>query len=323
MYLQHFGLNQPPFSTSPDPQFLWLGGSYASAFETLKGGILEGNGCLVLTGDVGTGKTSLIQGLARLDGVAAVFLTIDDPELSALDFCNALAAEIEMGLQFGSCADFVAALARFLPQAFAGYRNVLVIVDEAQRLQPDVFEKAAELSALQLSGRTPLKVVFVGALELNQFLQQAENSRARRNVAAHYHLEPLTGAETLSYIEHRLKVAGRDTPLFTREAISEVHRLSQGYPRLVNIVCDHAMLYGYGANLERIDVVTVRECSRDLSVALGLDDVPGTGEAAAAVDCSTTAPNAPGVAPEMNWRPVALLGASLAAAAVAYFLLYR
>ena len=89
-------------------------------------------------------------------------------------------------------------------------------------------------------------------------------------------------------------MAGRDTPLFTREAISEVHRLSQGYPRLVNIVCDHALLYGYGANLERIDVVTVRECSRDLSVALGLDDVPGTGEAAAAVDCSTTAPNAAG-----------------------------
>jgi general secretion pathway protein A len=277
----------------------------------------------VLTGDVGTGKTSLIQGLARLDGVAAVFLTIDDPELSALDFCNALAAELEMGLQFGSCADFVATLGHVLPRAFAAYRNVLVIVDEAQRLKPELLEKAAELSALQSSGRTPFKVVFVGQLELKRLLQPEEHSRARPNVAVHHHLEPLTEAETLSYIEHRLKVAGRDTPLFTPEAIGEVHRLSQGYPRLVNIVCDHALLYGYGANLERIDVVTVRECSRDLSVALGLDDVAGTGEAAAAVDCATTAPDAPGVAPEKNWRPVGLLGASLAAAAVAYFLLYR
>jgi general secretion pathway protein A len=323
MYLQHFGLNQPPFSISPDPQFFWRSGNFAKAFEALKRGILEGNGCLVLTGDVGTGKTSLIQGMARLDGVAAIFLTIDDPDLSALDVCNALAAELEMGLQFGSCADFVAALGRFLPQAFATCRNVLVVVDEAQRLKPEALEKTAELSVSKLSGRTPLTVFFVGQLELNRLLQPEEHSRARPNIAVHHHLEPLTGAETLSYIEHRLKVAGRDTPLFTREAISEVHRLSQGFPRLVNIVCDHALLYGYGANLERIDVVTVRECSRDLSVALGLDDVPGAGEAAAAGDCSTTAPNAPEVAPETNWRPVALLGASLAAAVVGYFLLYR
>ena len=323
MYLQHFGLNQPPFSISPDPQFLWLSGNYARAFEALKRGIIEGGGCLVLTGDVGTGKTSLIQGMARLDGVTAIFLTIDDPDLSALDFCNALAAELEMGLQFGSCADFGAALARFLPQAFAACRTVLVIVDEAQRLKPEVLETTAELSISKPSGRPPLKVVFVGQLELHQLLQQAESSGARQNVAAHCHLEPLTGAETLSYIEHRLKVVGRDTPLFTQDAIREVHRLSQGYPRLVNMVCDHALLYGYGANRERIDVVTVRECSRDLSVALGLDDVSGTREAAAAVDCATPAPSPPGVAPETNWRPVALLGASLAAAVIGYHLLYR
>ena len=323
MYLQHFGLSQPPFSISPDPQFLWLSGNYARAFEALKRGLLEGGGCLVLTGDVGTGKTSLIQGMARLDGVAAIFLTIDDPDLSALDFCNALAAEFEMGLQFGSCADFAAALAPLSPAGVCG------VPDRAGRRRrgpaPETGGSRDHRGAVisKPSGRPPLKVVFVGQLELHQLLQQAESSGARQNVAAHCHLEPLTGAETLSYIEHRLKVVGRDTPLFTQDAIREVHRLSQGYPRLVNMVCDHALLYGYGANLERIDVVTVRECSRDLSVALGLDDVSGTGEAAAAVDCATPAPNPPGVAPETNWRPVALLGASLAAAVIGYHLLYR
>jgi general secretion pathway protein A len=325
MYIHHFGLSRPPFTISPDPQFLWLSDKHARAFETLKEGILERDGCVLLTGDIGTGKTMLIKRLVQLDDVAAIFVTISDPDLSALDFCNVLAAEFGMRRRFETRDDFVAALKHFLLQAFSSYRKVLVIIDEAQRLNPEVLKEAAGLSNQQMAGRKLLKFFFVGQLEFNRLLQREENAQVLQSIAARYDLEPLTESETLGYIEHRLKVAGRDTPLFTREAVSEVHRLSKGYPRLINIVCDHALLYGYGADLERIDLATVRECSRDLSVALDLEELPGKEELIAAVGNSVTARNEPRLPAERSWKQRALIGAALAAAAAAAgaFLLYR
>jgi hypothetical protein len=130
--------------------------------------------------------------------------------------------------------------------------------------------------------------------------------------------------ETRSYVEHRLRVAGREAPLFSPEAVAEVHRLSRGYPRLINIVCDHALLFGYGADLQRIDLRLVKECSRNLSVALDLKELPGKEELVAAVDRSITARNEPKAEPRRSRRPVVLAIAILAAAAAAgAYLLYR
>ena len=183
---------------------------------------------------------------------------------------------------------------------------MLVIIDEAQRLNPEALKEAAGLSNLQLAGRKLVKVFFVGQLEFNQLLQREENAPVLQSIAAQYYLEPLTEDETRSYIEHRLKVAGRETPLFSPEAMAEVHRLSKGYPRLINIVCDHALLFGYSADLKRIDLRLVRDCSRKLAVALDLKQLSGKDELIAAVDRSITTRNAPKEEPRRNWRPVAL-----------------
>ncbi len=325
MYAHHFGLNQPPFTISPNPQFLWLSDKHAKAFEILKEGILERDGCVLLTGDIGTGKTTLIKRLVQLDDVAAIFVTINDPDLTPLDFCNVLAAEFDMGRRFEAREAFQAALKHFLLQAFSTYRKVLVIIDEAQRLNPDALKEAASLSNLQMAGRKLIKVFFVGQLEFNQMLQLPDNASVLQSIAAQFYLEPLTEDETRSYVEHRLKVAGREAPLFSPEAVAEVHRLSRGYPRLINIVCDHALLFGYGADLQRIDLRLVRECSRNLAVALDLKELPGKEELVAAVDRSITARrNEPNEEPRRSQRPVALAVAILAAAAAAgAYLLYR
>jgi general secretion pathway protein A len=235
-----------------------------------------------------------------------------------------LAAEFQMGRRFDSREDFQAALKHFLLQAFSAYRKVLVIIDEAQRLNPEALKEAAGLSNLQMAGRKLLKVFFVGQLEFNQMLQLPENAPVLQSIAAQFYLEPLTADETRSYIEHRLRVAGREAPLFSPEALAEVHRLSRGYPRLINIVCDHALLFGYSADRKRIDLCLVQDCSRKLAVALDLKELSGKDELVAAVDRSITARNEPKEEPRRSWRPVALAVAALAAAAAAgAYLIYR
>jgi general secretion pathway protein A len=324
MYEQHFGLSQPPFTISPNPEFLWLSDKHAKAFEILREGILERDGCVLLAGDIGTGKTTLIKRLVQLDDVAAIFVTINDPDLAPLDFCNVLASEFDMGRRFESREDFLAALKHFLLQAFSSYRKVLVIIDEAQRLNPEALKEAANLSTLQMAGRKLIKVFFVGQLEFNQILQLPENAPVLQSIAAQYYLEPLTADETRSYIEHRLKVAGRDTPLFAPEALTEVYRLSRGYPRLINIVCDHALLFGYSADRKRIDLRLVRDCSRKLAVALDLKELSGKDELVAAVDRSITMRSEPKEEPRRSRRTVVMAAAILAAAAAAgAYLLYR
>ena len=322
MYLTHFGLSRAPFGTRPEVDSLWLGGRCASVFESLREGLRARGGSVILTGDIGTGKSSLVHALARLKGIAAVFVTVDESDISPLEFCNRLAAELEMGLQFTSCADFTEALRRFLPRAFAAFDSVLLVVDEAQRLGLKTLEAAAGLSRQPTAGRPALTVALVGQLSLDRLAEEGEPAGPLQ-AAARFRLDPLEPDETRAYVEHRLKAAGRVAPLFTPEALTEVQRLSRGYPRLINILCDHALLYGYGADTGQIDVATVRDCSCDLAVALDLEDESAGPAAAAAAGISTGIPQTSNTAAKLDWRPVALLGAALMAAAVGYLLLYH
>jgi general secretion pathway protein A len=264
MYLAHYHLDKEPFSISPDPKFLWLSEKHQKAFETLKEGILERDGCVMLAGDIGTGKTTLIKRLVKLDDVAAIFVTINDPDLDALDFFNVLASEFQMGRRFTGKDEFLAAFRHFLLNAFSSYKKVLLIIDEAQRLNHQILQEIVELSDLKMAGRKLLKVFFVGQLEFNAMLMQEENRTVLQSIAAHYYLEPLSEAETDRYIGHRLKVAGAEQRIFTPEAVEEIYALSRGYPRKINVICDNALLYGYRAGLKSIDRGIIQKCRRDL-----------------------------------------------------------
>jgi len=264
MYLSHYHLDKEPFSISPDPQFLWLSEKHQKAFEILEEGILERDGCVMLAGDIGTGKTTLIKRLVKLDDVAAIFVTINDPDLDALDFFNILASEFQMERRFSGKDEFLAAFKHFLLNAFSSYKKVLIIIDEAQRLNHAILLEIVGLSNLQMAGRKLLKVFFVGQLEFDAMLMREENRDVLQNIAAHYYLEPLSEPETEHYIGHRLKVAGARQPIFTPEAIKEIFALSKGYPRLINIICDTALLCGYGFGLQSIDGGIIQQCRRDL-----------------------------------------------------------
>jgi general secretion pathway protein A len=272
MYLDHFRLQKEPFAITPDPGFFWMGAQQAAAFETLQAGLLERDGCVLLTGDIGTGKTVLARRLADLNGVAAVFTAITGPELKGLDFYHILAAELDIGRRFDSRQTLLAELTRFLTQGFAADQTVVLVIDEAQRLNRDALADILALSNLQRSGRNLLKIFFVGQPALQDLLAREENRDVLQTVSARHCLEPLTEEGTGSYIAHRLKVAGREQPLFSAAAVRDIHGLTKGYPRLINALCDHALLCGYGANLALIDERVIRDCSADLSVALDLDD---------------------------------------------------
>ena len=322
MYLSHFRLEKEPFNISPDPDFFWMGAKQAAAFKTLREGLLERDGCVLLTGDIGTGKTVLVKRLVDLKGVAAIFTTITGPELNGLDFYHILAAEFHIGRKFNSRKEFLADVTLFFAQGFSADQKVVIIIDEAQRLNREILKDVVVLSNLQLSERKLAKIFFVGQLALNDLLTREENRDVLQNISARHCLEPLTEEETRSYIAHRLKVAGREQPLFSAAAMREIHALSKGYPRLINTLCDHALLCGYSANLSVIDDRVIKECSADLSVALDLDDgseKPHPGPAAA-LSADDRGPPQPA---QRSWRSLFYIAAVVAAVGLAFYWIMR
>jgi general secretion pathway protein A len=324
MYLAHFRLKKEPFGIAPDPGLLWIGNQHARIFETLREAVFDREGCVILTGDIGTGKTALVKRVVHQEGAAAVFITVSGPELSGLDFYHVLAAEFHMNRRFASREQFIDDFTRVLSHAFGTYRKVILIIDEAQRLTREALNDLIVLSDLQANGKRLLKILLVGQLNFNAEETLERHAGALPSIAAHCCLEPLTEEDTRKYIAHRLKAAGREQPLFSADAIKEIHALSKGYPRLINIICDHALLYGYSANLQLIDSGVIRDCSRDLSVALGLEDTPEDRPSApAAEDAATTIPSQTASPTLGGWRSWLYLAAAVVTAGAAFYLLAR
>ncbi|MFO7708934.1 MAG: OmpA family protein [Desulfobacterales bacterium] len=298
MYLKLYRLTAKPFQITTDPRFLWLGEKHAEALATLKYGILEDKGFLLLTGDVGTGKTALIKLLIKTIDIAAIVATIPDPGLDSLDFFNILAEEFHMDRQFASKGEFLIQFKQFLLKAYSSEKKVLLIIDEAQRLHHDLLEQIRLLSNIELEHRKLINIFFVGQTEFNQALMEDRNKAVRQRITVHHHIEPLSEAETLQYIQHRLKVAGSRTEIFTQDAMRRIHVFSSGYPRLINIICDHALLTGYAAGQSRIEVGTIRECEKELR----LPEIRGTQPAPASrLAVGASAPASP---PDAKAAPV-------------------
>ena len=267
MYLSYYNLKAKPFQMSTDPKFLWLGEKHKEALATLKYAIAENKGVLALTGDVGTGKTTLINALIQSLGKEVLAATIYDPSLEILEFFNIVADAFNMDKKFSNKGEFLIHLRQFLIKALEKKQKVLLIIDEAQTIDPELLEEIRLLSNLEEKHIRLLNIFFVGQSEFVDILQERKNRALRQRITINYNIEPLTLSETETYIKYRLQIAGTTALVFDAGAIQEIFAFSGGYPRLINILCDHALLSGFVKEVETISTDVIRECKKELRIS--------------------------------------------------------
>ena len=264
MYLNHYNLKTRPFGISPDSSFLWLSEKHTEALATLRYGIMNNKGFLLVTGDVGTGKTILINRLIDELKIKVILASIPDPELDALDFFKILAVEFNMNAEFRSKGEFLIHFRNFLQKAYTKKFQVLLIIDEAQRLSHELLEQIRLLSNIELDDRKLINIFFVGQPEFNDILMEERNRAVRQRIALRYNIDPLTQNETYQYIKHRLRIGGTTNGIFTPDAVDEIFSSTKGYPRLINIICDHALLSGYVSGIHEINRKVIKECAKEI-----------------------------------------------------------
>jgi general secretion pathway protein A len=267
MYHAHYGLLRPPFEMTPDPAFLYLGDAHREGLATLVYGVQSRKGFVLLTGEVGTGKTTLLHALlAQLDrSTLAAF--IFNPRLEPLDFFRLLFDELGIEQRCASKAEYLIALNRFLIERLEKDLPTLLIIDEAQNLSPEMLEEVRLLSNLETPSSKLLQIMLVGQPELAEMLAQPNLRQLRQRIVLRHQLRPFDAQETATYVRERLRMAGyTGEDLFDKRALAELHRATEGVPRLVNVVCDGALLLGYGRDLRTIGAKEVREIARDLAL---------------------------------------------------------
>lgn len=271
MYLSYYNLKAKPFEINTDPKFLWLGKKQKEALATMRYGILYNVGSTVVTGDVGTGKstlvTALIYALTKDLGGKIILAKIDDPGLEILDFFNLIANAYGIGGPHTTKGTFLAAFNGFLHASYSNHKKVVLIIDEAQRLSPELLEEIRHLSNIEKENRKVLNVVFVAQNEFTERLLDDRNRALRQRISVNYNIDALTENETRKYIFHRLKVAGLEKEVFSSNAILEIFLFSAGTPRLINIICDRALVSGFVDQKKLIEADVIEECAEALHLS--------------------------------------------------------
>ncbi len=264
MYISFYDLAELPFRNTADRRFLWLGEKHKEALAALQYGIMEEKGFVLLTGDVGTGKTTLINALLGEIGDEILVASLSDPGLDKIGFLKLVSRAFQIPGQWERLDEFFVFFENFLRNAHHEKKQVLLIVDEAQKLSEEVLEQVRVLSNIELPETKLINIVLVGQDELYENLQKHGCRALRQRINLHHRLNTLSENETIQYVRHRLKVAGLEKKLFDRKALRLVHRFSKGYPRLVNRICDHALLTGFVREAPVITPQIVKECSREI-----------------------------------------------------------
>jgi len=267
MYAEFYGLVRPPFEMTPDPAFLYLGETHREGLATLLYGVQAGKGFVLLTGEVGTGKTTLLHALlGQLDAsTASAFLF--NPKLDPLDFFLVLFDELGIQKHCRTKAEYLLALNHFLIERLERNQTTLLIIDEAQNLSPEMLEEVRLLSNLETPSKKLLQIMLVGQPELNQMLERPELRQLRQRIVLRHHLRPFDPQEVDEYIAERLALAGyTGKGIFKHSARREIHSVTGGVPRLVNVVCDGALLQGYARDQSVIGADLIREVAADLGL---------------------------------------------------------
>ena len=265
MYNEFYGFREAPFNITPDPRFLFFSDKHREAFNHVLFGIRERKGFIQITGEVGAGKTTVCRAILAELGPTYRTALVLNPMVTATQLMRTILVELGLEARRVDRTAYIEVLNRYLLEQAAAGHDVVLLIDEAQDLEPELLEQVRLLSNLETDQRKLLQIVLIGQPELREKLNQKSLRQLRQRITVRYHLSPLDRFETERYISHRLRVAGADgRPSFSAWAIRRVHRYAGGVPRLINAVCDKALLYGYVNGTYALDGRAVGQAIREL-----------------------------------------------------------
>ena len=269
MYRNFYNLNEKPFDLTPTPRFLYLGESHKEALALLTYGVVERKGFILLTGEVGTGKTTMVHALLSNLDDSVQYISISNPLLSQEEFIDYLSfSAFKNRAHFKSKTAFLFEFEEFLRKCLNQQKNVILIIDEAHRLSFELLEEIRLLSNLELADEKLINIFLIGQPELNENLSDPRCRALLQRISSRYHIPPLGLKDVGAYMANRLKIAGAKEggEIFSKNAIKAIHQYSGGYPRMINILADNALLLGYSKEKRKITAGIIKQCSDDLNL---------------------------------------------------------
>ena len=273
MYERYYGLKKKPFSIVPNPEFLYLSPKHQNALTYLEYGLMDGVGFILLTGEVGTGKTTLIRHILNQLDTDMVVAVIFNTNVNADQLIRLILRSYGLPSDFGDKPSGLNTLYEFLIENYANRKRNLLIIDESQNLSDEAMEEVRMLSNLQSDDQVLLQIMLVGQPELNQKLRRPKFAAITQRIGVKHHLTVLGREDSAKYIAFRLRKAGGKPQLFDTDAVDMIYRVSRGVPRSINLICDAALVYGFGYDLKTIGIPVIKQVMRDrggLDIDLGL-----------------------------------------------------
>ena len=264
MYLDYYSIAENPFDTDKDKTSLWLGGSLPKVASTLKEAIMERKGIVLLTGDTGTGKRTIIKMIRDILQDQFIIATLSNPELTGLEFFNVLSVRFKFNRSFNSKSAFLVHLRNFLRNSHAINKNILLIINDTDRLKVEFFEELTLLSEIELNDRKMIAILLVGRQGWIEASIQKNVKKISDKIALVCNLDPLNEAETAEYIQYCLGTAGTKRKIFSDNAIHEIFTFSGGNLKLINSICDLALTHGHSYNKKTINTAIIKECGNEI-----------------------------------------------------------